>query len=154
MIVGHPFLLGDSKLFDALAGGHAGILVFAKVDTHTVVIPMIQFLVLFLQLFIALSGGIVQALARLRFLIACDILVVDDIGTDGNIESGLVGSLHGELAVGLTGLSALRLHRHATLKANLSLQVLMLGSDTRQRGFLPFATNEHIRMGRVERSRE
>ena len=94
MVVGHAVLLRGGKLFDAFAGGHAGIQVFAKVDAHAVVVLMIQILVLLLQLFITFSYGITEALARLSLLVACNILVVDDVGAHGHIEGGLVGGFH------------------------------------------------------------
>ena len=102
MVVGFPVLFRGGKLFDAFAGGHAGIQVFAKVDAHAVVVPVIQILVLLLQLFITFSHSITEALARLSLLISSNILVVDDVGADGYIEGGLVGSFHRELTIGLT----------------------------------------------------
>ena len=102
MVVGFPVLLRGGKLFDAFARGHAGIQVYAKVDAHTVVVLMIQILVLLLQLFITFVHGVTEALARLSLLIACNILVVDDVGAHGYIEGGLVGGFHGELTIGLT----------------------------------------------------
>ena len=102
VVVGLPVFLSGGKLFDAFAGGHAGIQVFAKVDAHAVVVLMIQILVLLLQLFITFSYGITEALARQSLLISSNILVVDDVGADGYIEGGLVGSFHRELTIGLT----------------------------------------------------
>ena len=74
-----------------------------------------------------------QALARLLCLVACDVLVTLDVGAYGQVDYGLVGSHHADVAVAAAHLAALGIDGHATHKAHLTLQALVLGRHTEQR---------------------
>ena len=73
-----------------------------------------------------------QTFLRLRHLVTGDIFVTFHVGADGEIEGRLVGIGHTDHTIAASGLSANGLHGHASLKAYLAFQTLVLRGDPMQ----------------------
>ena len=93
-----------------------------------------------------LCHGCMESLLAALHLIAGDILVVHEVGGDGDIEYGFIGILHADHAVaaGLRSLAALDLSRHSAHESHLSLQTFVLGSHSFERSFLAIGTDDDI----------
>ena len=99
-----------------------------------------------------LCHGCMESLLAALHLITGDILVVNEVGGDGDIEYGFIGILHADhtIATGLRSLAALDLRRHSAHESHLSLQTFVLGSHTFEGSFLAIGTDDDIIMRRSE----
>ena len=90
-------------------------------------------------------GGMESLLAAFH-LVAGDILVVNEVGGDGDIEYGFIGILHADhtVATGLRSLAAFDLSRHSAHESHLSLQTFVLGSHSFEGSFLAIGTDDDI----------
>ena len=93
-----------------------------------------------------LCHGCMESLLAALHLIAGDILVVHEVGGDGDIEYGFIGILHADhtVATGLRSLAALDLSRHSAHESHLSLQTFVLGSYSFESSFLAIGTDDNI----------
>ena len=96
-------------------------------------------------------GGMESLLAAFH-LVAGDILVVNEVGGDGDIEYGFIGILHADhtVATGLRSLAAFDLSRHSAHESHLSLQTFVLGSHSFEGSFFAIGTDDDIIMRRSE----
>ena len=101
-----------------------------QVERDAIEILLIGLDVFLLQSLIAYGHSIMQALPGLSSLVTGYVLIAFDIGADGQVDDGLVGPHHTETAIAAGHLASLGSYRHASLKANLALQALVLGRDT------------------------
>ena len=96
-------------------------------------------------------GGMERLLAAFH-LVAGNILVVNEVGGNGDIEYGFIGILHADhtVATGLRSLAAFDLSRHSAHESHLSLQTFMLGSHSFEGSFLAIGTDDDIIVRRSE----
>ena len=97
-----------------------------------------------LQTTVSPVAGCFQTLLGLCDLVAGDVLVVLDVRADGNEHHRLVGPSHADDTIRAGYCPAVGLNGHASHKANLALQTLVLGRDTVEIGVSDGGTVGHI----------
>ena len=87
---------------------------------------MVNLFVLFLQRLVAQCHRLVQALLALDSLVARNVLIALDVGSDGEKDGSLVSFHHTDVAIRGRRVSAFRLNGHTSHKTHLAFQTFVL----------------------------
>ena len=138
------------ELLHPTVGGDGGEEVGAEVETDTVEVFLVMCHVALSHRAVVLLEGLAQDVLREDGVVAADVGVVLEVGGDGHIDDGLVGTGDGEHAVSGGDASTLDGGGEPSGEGHLALQSLVVGGGAAEDHLVAFAADGHVGMGRGE----